>query len=114
MRYEIINPSDKVFIYADKLVDAGIICNQLSSWYGLADDNGETVFPIMADEKWFIDRGITNMGQYIYDNRLELAKVAKSFGYAGERTSLNNIGKSLTSLSKALINLKPNWATEQK
>jgi len=86
MRYEIINPSDKVFIYSDSLVDAGLACTLLGGgWYALRDDEGETVFPLLAGEKWFEAQGVEDLKAYLEANKNKIAKVLESYKYAYKR-----------------------------
>ena len=103
MRYEIINPSDKVFIKASNLNDAGIACLLLGGgWYGLKDESGETVFPLFADEKWFKKQGVEDRFTYLDEHLITIAEVLESYKYADKRSSLNNIGKKCRDIAKEL------------
>lgn len=94
MRYEIINPSDKCYIYSDDVRLAKIACALLGNGlYGLKDETGETVlFPFEPVDVATGLVGKDELSKFIDDNIKELAKVFRSFKYDGERTSLNNIG----------------------
>ena len=93
MIYEIINPSDMVTIESDNLIPAGIACWMLSSGYGLHDENGDTVWPIVifgGQDEWLIDHDITDLGEYIKENAIEIANILESAMYVsiGERKSI--------------------------
>lgn len=100
MRYEIINPSDKCYIYADDVRLAQIACIYLGQgMYGLEDENGKTVLHIFEDQV----SGMTDEEcvAYIQSHWEDLAKVFESFEYAGKRTSMNNIGAKAEKLAQA-------------
>ena len=94
MKYEIINPSDECFIYADDERLAKIACAILGNgWYGLVnEENGETVLPVLEDLKSSVGMNDDELKKFIADNRMELANVFLSFVYPHERTSCNDIG----------------------
>ena len=93
-KYEIINPSDKCFIYAEDVRLAKIACILLGQgFYGLMDENGEQVMGIFETFGSAIEMEEAKVGEFIAENKKELAEVFRSFEYAGERTSLNNIGE---------------------
>ena len=93
-KYEIINPSDKCFIYAEDVrlaKIAGILLGQ--GFYGLKDQNGQRVLGVFETFGEALEMEESKVGQFIAEHKNELAKVFRSFEYAGERTSLNNIGE---------------------
>lgn len=100
MRYEIINPSDKCYIHADDVRLAQIAAIYLGNgMYGLEDETGRPVLHIFQDQV----SGMTDEEcvAYIRSHWEDLAKVFESFEYAGERTSLNNIGAKAKKLAQA-------------
>lgn len=100
MKLEIINPSDKCFIETDDILAAKVVGHILGQgWYGLQDiETCETILSIF--ETPFNDAD--EYQQYIDTHRLQLAEVFESITYAGERTSLNNIGAAAERYAKAL------------
>lgn len=91
-KYEIINPSDKCFIYAEDVRLAKTACILLGQgWYGLQDENGEQVMGILETFGSALEIEEAKVGQFIAEHKKELAKVFRSFEYADRRTSLNNI-----------------------
>ena len=98
MKYEIINPSDKCFISSDNERVAKFCCLLLGNgMYGLNNaETGEDVFPIYIfgmSEKVMLEEFGEPLKDFLSNHRLEIAECFKSFEYAGERTSLNNIGE---------------------
>ena len=93
-KYEIINPSDKCFIYAEDVRLAKIACILLGQgWYGLLDENGEQVMGVFETFGSALEMEESKCGQFVAENKKALAEVFRSFEYADERTSLNNIGE---------------------
>ena len=93
-KYEIINPSDKCFIYAEDVRLAKIACIFLGQgWYGLLDENGEQVLGVFETFGSAIGIEEAKVGSFIAENMKALAEVFRSFEYADEQTSLNNIGE---------------------
>lgn len=106
-KYEIINPSDKCFIYAEDVRLAKIVCILLGQgWYGLKDENGEQVMGVFETFGSALEIEEAKAGQFIAEHKKELAKVFRSFEYAGERTSLNNIGERAENYAIQLERLK--------
>lgn len=102
-KYEIINPSDKCFIYADDVRLAKIACLYLGNgFYGLRDENGEAIMHPFDDVETATEMKESEIKTFIDDNKIALAKVFRSFEYEGERTSLNNIGKTAEQYAVAL------------
>lgn len=105
MRYEIINPSDKCFISSEN-EKVACFCNLLigNGKYALHRENGETADSIhifgYSEEK--LNADYEGDFQKFADNHIkEIIDCFKSFEYAGERTSLNNIGAVAQHLQKA-------------
>lgn len=102
-KYEIINPSDKCFIYAADERLAKIACAVLGNgWYGLKDENGETVISIMESLNDALGMTDEEIQRLIDENKIELSKVFLSIEYAYERTSLNDIESRSKAIGKAL------------
>lgn len=98
MKYEIINLSDKCFISTDNERVAKFCCLLLGNgMYGLENaETGEMVFGIKAfsfPEEEVIEEFGEPLADFLQNHRLEIAECFKSFEYAGERTSINNIGE---------------------
>lgn len=101
MRYEIINPSDRCFIRAEDVRLAQVAVAYLGrGMYGLADENGESVYHIFADLQNTLKMTEEETVSFITAHWNELAEVFESFEYASERTSLNNIGAKAERLAK--------------
>ena len=99
MKYEIINPSDQCYVFADdERVAAASIILLGEGMYGGHGEDGKSIpcfYPLGGDYNadWKEKYGIT-LEAYLElpDARPNLAKCYDSFIYAGERSSLNNIG----------------------
>lgn len=108
MKYEIINPSDKCFISSDNERVAKFCCLLLGNgMYGLENtETKETVFPIYLfgmSEKVKIEEFGEPLELFLDNNRKQIAECFKSFEYASERTSINNIGKRARIFYEKLI-----------
>ena len=91
MRYEIINPSDKVFITSDNELDAKIVCYYLGKGtYMLKNDKGELLTGFLDPNFGIEDEDVA---KYISSHSREIADVFDSLSYESERTSMNDIGK---------------------
>lgn len=105
MKYEIINPSDKCFISSEN-EKVACFCNLLigNGRYALRGKNGERVdgIHIFGYSKEALNADYEGDFQKFADNHIhEIIDCFKSFEYAGERTSLNNIGAVAQNLQKA-------------
>lgn len=101
MRYEIINPSDKCYIHADDVRLAQIAGVYLGDgMYGLEDENGKMVLHIFSGLE-ALEMDANECRAFLRSHWEDLAKVFESFEYAGERTSMNNIGAKAEKLAKA-------------
>lgn len=106
-KYEIINPSDKCFIYSENLIVAKFCCLLLGNgMYGLADcETGKDVFSIKIfgmSDKEIIEEFGERLDEFLKHNKEEIVKCFKSFEYPSERTSLNNIGARAECLAEKL------------
>lgn len=96
MKYEIINPSDKCYITSDN-EKVACFCNLLlgDGMYGLQREDGTSADGIhlfgYSEEALNADYE-GNFEKFSKDHAKEIAECFNSFEYAGERTSLNNIG----------------------
>lgn len=85
MILKIVNPSDAVTIETDDIIAAGIGITIVSDgWYGLTDEHGETVWPIVAFggmEKFLNDKGIKDINAYIVENAEKIATILETVAY---------------------------------
>lgn len=103
MRYEIINPSDKCYIYADDVQLAKVACALLGSgWYGLKDEDDEPVMHILESLDDALGMSEQELLLFIDNNKKELVKVLRSFEYESERTSMTDIGARAAMFANAL------------
>lgn len=104
MKYEIINPSDKCFISSEN-EKVACFCNLLigNGRYALNRENGERadgihIFGYSAEA---LNADYEGDFQKFADNHIhEIIDCFKSFEYARERTSLNNIGARAKALQE--------------
>lgn len=102
-KYEIINPSDKCFIYADDVRLAKIVCALLGEgWYGLRDENGEGIMHILQSLDEALEMKEEEVITFIDNNKKEIAKVLRSFEYPMERSSLNDIKWRAEKIAEAI------------
>ena len=91
MKYEIINPSDKVFITSDNELDAKIVCYYLGEGtYILENEKGELLTGFLNPNFGIEDEEVA---KYISSHSRKIADVFDSLSYESERTSMNDIGK---------------------
>lgn len=115
MRYEIGNPSDKCFIHADEaIVATATICIIGRGYYFTKDENGES-FPSCTllsgdlNDSWREKFNITLKDFFDKPGTIQkIVNCLKTFEYAGERTSTNNIGKSCLDIQEQLEELLKN------
>lgn len=110
MKYEIINPSDKVYITAKDDLIAKIVCYYLGrGTYMLKNDKGELL-------TGFLDPNINieteELEKYIVSHVNDIAETFDSLTYEGERTSMNNIGKSAYAYATAFRAAAKYWESE--
>lgn len=109
-KYEIINPSDKCYITAEKATACMAALYLGKGKYGLSDaETGEDVLPIFlfgsdkALDQWAVDNYGELFGEFAKKqnaNPAKLAEAFESFKYPHERSSMNNIGAYAASLAK--------------
>ena len=97
MKYEIINPSDKCYISSENERVAKFSCLLIGKGkYGLKNaETGERVLSIYLfgiSKEGILQEFGEPLNEFFENNKKEIAECFKSFEYAGERTSLNNIG----------------------
>ena len=103
MKYEIINPSDKCYIFADDQRLAIIACSLLGGgMYGLKNESGETVLYPLQDVDYALGMTMQDIGDLAKASRMELSRIFGSFQYESSRTSLNNIGRKAELYCEAL------------
>lgn len=108
-KYEIINPSDACYIHSDDVRVAKYCCLFLGNgWYGLRDcESGETVFGVQIFG-FSKNDAVRELGEDIREfcqhNKKAIIECFKSFEYAEERTSLNNIGERAAHYAEVLGN----------
>lgn len=113
MKYEIINPSDKCFISSENERVAKFCCLLLGKgMYGLKNaETGETVFPVYIfgmSEKVVLEELGEPLETFSHNHRSEIAECFKSFEYASERTSINNIGGMARKFYESLMKSEGN------
>lgn len=89
-KYEIINPSDECYLYAES-DNVAAVCGILlgSGMYGIKDTvTGELVQPLFSAEL----KDGTDTDKFITENKKAIKDCLKTFEYADERSSLNDIG----------------------
>lgn len=102
MLYEIINPSDRCYISADDETLAIAACILLGNGtYGLMCCESREVVLCPFGISVF-DSENHKLEDYVNEKSSELAEVLKSFHYAYERSSCNNIAARAAALAKAL------------
>ena len=96
MKYELVNPSDKIYLHADdeRVAIAAVLV--LSTLYGITDTKGNLIMPVLrfgGMDEFLTDKFGSRAGaqSFIAGNLLKMADCLDSFGTDGERTSLNDI-----------------------
>lgn len=96
IKYELINPSDKIFLEGDFKTACIVALVLGNGWYALADENGKSVMPIRPSKEWleqnlhpdgFVGALNDTPVQQLYD-------CFNSVKCAGEVSSLNDIQAS--------------------
>ena len=126
MIYDLSNPSDAVTFVGDDSTLAGVAALILGHGaYGLTDEQGATVLPVMlfgGVEKWLEEQRIGDLGDYLNANRTRMADFLDSVRYCDvserkrygdavqfdddRRTSMNNIGANCKKLAERLRQLE--------
>lgn len=106
MKYELINPSDAIYFEGDfePAVMGAAIAFLGNGKYGLDDSNGNQVVPIWlfgGHEEWFRAHE-TTLDDVLTKKRADVAAFLDTLTYAGERSSLNNIGARAKAIAEAL------------
>jgi hypothetical protein len=108
MKYEIINPSDKCYISSENERVAKYACLLIGNGkYGLHNaETGGSVLSIylfgISDEEILAEFG-EPLNDFFEHYKKEIAECINTFEYAGERTSLNNIGLTAKHLYNAIM-----------
>ena len=108
MKYQIINPSDECYISSENERVAKYACLLIGNGkYGLHNaETGESVLSVylfgISDEEILAEFG-EPLNDFFEHNKKEIAECINTFEYAGERTSLNNIGLTAKHLYKAIM-----------
>jgi len=96
MKFECINPSDKIYCESDDLLSLGIVALIFKGQYPFEEIDGEKKVPLFmfgGGEEWLKENGedINNNG-LIERNSEGVIKCLESFKLAsGDRTSMNDI-----------------------
>ena len=107
-RLEIINPSDKCWLFTDdtEAACAGVVFIG-GGKYALRDDNDDSVLPlfIMGTEEdinnWWKEKFNRTLQEYMETKpSKQIADALDTFKYAGSRSSMNNIGAAAQAFSK--------------
>lgn len=106
MKYELINPSDKIYYDAPDAAHSAMATALLSSAYGgECLDNSEHNSPIFllgGAPEWIKEKSGLEPDEFIERNAQTLHDTLKSFRYASERTSMSRIVDSAHSYARAI------------
>ena len=108
MKYEIINPSDQCFLeHSDKKIAITACLVLGNGLYGLKDDKGETVLPILrfgGSEAFLKEEfgGTDEYGGFLAKNYPGIADALESVHLNGERSSMNDIKKRAVEMAARL------------
>ena len=95
MKYELINPSDKIYYEAPDQIHSAVATALLSNAYGgkCLDDsaNDSPIFLFGGAAEWIEEKSGLTVDQFIEKNAQTLHDTLKSFRYASERTSMSRI-----------------------
>lgn len=96
MKYELVNPSDEIYI--DGAYDLPVLGAALAllgeGKYGLKNEQGKIIVPmwgIGGHERWFSAHG-TTLTNVLTEFPVQVAEALESLTYARRRTSVNDIG----------------------
>lgn len=85
MIFELINPSDAVTFIGDDITVAGVAIMVLGRGrYGLTDDKGEVVVPLMlfgGSEYWLAEHGVDDLDAWLTANYLRVAEFLETCAY---------------------------------
>lgn len=109
MEYEIGNPSDKCYVSADEDIVASAVVLFLGNGKYFINDADDkqlpTFFMLGGDpEEAFKNRFDVTLSEFLSHNEslIKMADCCSSFRYAGERSSMNNIGAAAKALEEQL------------
>lgn len=108
--YEILNPSDRCYITTDDDRIACVVGLPLGNGrYGMRHADGRMVLPILFNSwhSWFSYKFGEDMQPFMLANAAKVANALSTFRYAGERSSLNDIGRLAAANAQWLRELKP-------
>lgn len=106
-KFEIINPSDKCFLFGDNLLAVSVACLFLGEGrYALREMGGDFEMPIFlfgGHDEWLQKEFGTTVESYLISGRDDdLAAALESFQYDGARSSMNNIGARAKSMAESI------------
>lgn len=107
MRYEISNPHDECFVFAetDDIAIASVLLLGTGR-YGLCDSNGKTILPVLVfggGQEWIAER-FDDFSGYVTQNVSDICKCLRSLSYANERTSLTDMKQQALDVAECLEN----------
>lgn len=106
MKYELINPSDKIYYDAPDVVHSACATALISTAYGGAclDEGGENspIFLLSSASDWIEERSGMSVDDFIAKNAQSLHDTLASFRYDSERTSMNKIVASAHMYAEAI------------
>lgn len=114
MKYELINPSDKIFYDAPDVIHSAVATALISTAYGGAcqekDGEDSPIFLFGDASEWIKERSGIGVEDFIEKNAQSLFETFQSFRLAsGKRTSMNNIVGAAHQYAEAL---KKKYLTE--
>jgi hypothetical protein len=104
-KYEIINPSDLCYVTGEFLPVSAAVALLGNAKYGAESADGKNKMPIFilgGFSEWFLDTFKTSFTDYFDTHKQEIIDVLKTFEYAGERSSMNDIGKYAKRLAEKI------------
>lgn len=106
MKYELINPSDKIFFYAPSLLIASLSVFLLSTKYGAKSQESDDEVPIFifgGAEQWLKDKfEISDIKKTFEENFNQIIDCLNTFKVDGRRSSINDICKYAKELADVL------------
>lgn len=95
MKYELINPSDKIYYEAPDKIHSALATSLLSNSFGgkcLEDSKHDSpIFLFGGSQQWIEQESGITLAEFIRKNSESIYDTLKSFRYDGERTSMNRI-----------------------
>lgn len=106
LKYELINPSDKIYYEAPDQIHSAVATALLSNGYGgkCLDDSAHDspIFLFSDPSEWIKEKSGITAYQFIESNAQTLYDTLKSFRYASERTSMSRIVDSAHKYARAI------------